>query len=244
MSLEKIGAALSALRGAGISAQRRFSGELQPEIREPLAAVGLHKQTAVETVLTVEVFGPLALGGAACEDTAMRAAQVLTDLGAECTQEGCRFERSAGLFAVQVLANWKKEEAVPELPEEPEVTPEPEPEIEALGCSITIDGVAQPYITGFAAVQNARMQPVKAIEAGIVELRREDVCWVLTLEELLPLEVMPEEPKTFDFILRVRRSSGTEVYRYCYWEKVSRKDTPQGLRQVRIARSYAERQVE
>ncbi len=231
MSVKKIQDVLDAFAAAGISACRCYPGQLQPEIDSPMAVVGVHKLTAKETVLSVQLFSSTEQGGGACEDAAVAAVQVLLELGAECTQEGCKYDRTADRFYVQLLALWKTvQPAGPETPN-------------AVGCRVSIDGVELPYLTGFSAEQTAKMQQVKALSVGTVELRCEDPYWTLTVEELLPLELAPQAPEPFHFSLTVSRSGYTESYTQCCWKTVLREDTPQGVRQVRIGCTWAERSL-
>ncbi len=235
MGLVKIEEAVQALISAGIRARRGWPGNPYPSLTGPVAAVGLHRVTETETTLSCRVFCPAELGGTLCEDTAVKAAEALTELGAECVQEACSYERSASLFSVVVLASWKQKiAAVPD--------PDPEPEDTDLKCTVAIDGKNLPYLTGFSSRQVARMEPLRELMEGVTGIRPEEPYWLLTVEELLP-DSQALEAEVYSFTVTVKRGAGTETYTGCYWQEIRREHTPAGVKQQRIARTWNERGI-
>ncbi len=225
MITEKIQAVLQALQDGGIPAQRSFPGRRQPQVDGPVAAVYLQAMDPDTVSLGVQVFCPPESGGSLCEDTAVQAMETLNTLGARCKLGACRYDRTAGLFSLEICAEW----------------PLTAGESGGSDCSVSINGSPLPYVTGFSCKESADLQQIQAIGEGTVEVRRENVHRILTVEELLPGDLAPAEPESFNFTLTVTRSGGTETYTLCYWESILRQETPQGIRQLRVARSWGER---
>lgn len=107
--------AVQALRDGGIPADRGMPAGKMGQITGTVAAVNLgamdmrnKKVTVLATVLT-----PAALGAAACEETALNAGQILTDLGGKCAVGQCGFDGQSGLFTVEVSGEFNS--AVPKV---------------------------------------------------------------------------------------------------------------------------------
>lgn len=107
--------AVQALTEGGIPARRAMPSGTLPQITETVAAVALkamdtrnQKVTVLATLLT-----PAELGSSVCEETAMEAAQILSELGGECTLGGCGFDGRNGLFTLEVTAKFNS--AVPKV---------------------------------------------------------------------------------------------------------------------------------
>lgn len=108
MELEWIAQIIAALENAGIPAQRGYPPVKIPALSAPAAAVSLQQADESAMVATVSVYGPVALGGTACEDAALTAAEALRSLGAACTVGSCSFSGKAGLFSLPVSVTFSK----------------------------------------------------------------------------------------------------------------------------------------
>lgn len=103
--------AVQALQAGGIPAARAMPAARMPEITATVAAVSLQgmdlrskKMTVLVTVLT-----PAHLGSAVCEEAALTAGELLSDIGGKCSADACRFDGRTGLFAVEVTAQFNSE---------------------------------------------------------------------------------------------------------------------------------------
>ncbi len=236
MGLTKINQAISALTGAGLRADRGFPGEKKPALTAPAVTVGIHRCTGESVILAATVFVAPEQGGSLCEDTAQQVVGVLEGLGALCTQEACQYDRTWGLLSVKVLAAWEQASGNSGGGSSGSGTA-------ALGCTVTADGQTLSYVTGVKAEHKADLHPIGAVGVGTVVTRWEVTYWDITVEELLPLSQRPEEIGIQDFDLYIRRAGGTEKYTTCSWISVRREDTPQGVKQVRVARTWEEREI-
>ncbi len=240
MNIGKINEVLEALRSHSIPAERGFPGHWKPQVTVPAAAVSLQSLTQETLTLSVQIYCPPHMGGSMCEDTAADAAFALLPLEGQFKIGPCRYDRTAGLFCVDISLSWSL--LPPEAPEEaPEDPPEDVPAV--LDCSVSINGSPLPYLKGFSCKESADLQQIHAIGEGTVEARRENIHWILTVEELLPSDLPPVAPESFDFNLVLTRSGGRETYTFCNWESILRQETLQGIRQVRVARSWGERRL-
>ncbi len=221
MILGKISRAVEALQQAGIPAGRSYPPQIQPALTRPVATVGLHRATDTQTVLQITVFSSPEQGGQLCESAAVQASAALQALGAQCTVDACNYDRQQGLLSVQILAGWRQG---------------PRREVKAAGVAICC-------VTEVTAAYEARLNPIEALEEGVVDMRWEVSAWDVTVEQLLPPETPPEEMGVGTFLLEISGPAGVERYPDCRWVKILRQDTPQGIRQVRVARSWAEREV-
>ena len=106
MGVEIIELVIAALREAGFRTHRMYPGEEWPAITQVVAAVQLSEVDLDkrETVLEVKLLGPQSLGGAACEDAAMTAANALKDIDLSCTVGAVSFDGRTGLFSVSCIA--------------------------------------------------------------------------------------------------------------------------------------------
>ncbi len=96
--------AVQALRDGGIPANRAMPVGKMPQITETVAAVSLNAMDMRNKTVTVlvTVLTPGSMGAAVCEEKALAAGQILTDLGGKCSVGKCRFDGRAGLFCVDV----------------------------------------------------------------------------------------------------------------------------------------------
>ncbi len=213
---------IAALEAISIPAVRGFSGDLQPELRSPAAAVSVEKAGEGILVLCVRVCCPAGLGGAVCENAAGKAAEAMRKLGAQCTQEGCDYQRSTGLLSVRLVAAWP---------------------LAALPYQVRVAGAVLPHVAGIYTEKKGTLCPIEQLGSEMLGVRWEDTHWDITLEELLPGTEAILDVGTETFLLEIIRPGGTEAFPLCRWVSVRREDTAQGIRQVRIARTWKNREV-
>ncbi len=231
--MHRITEAIAALEAAGLPARRRYEPGAFPEVAAPVAAVGLHEARPGELTLEVTLYCPPCLGGSGWETAADLAAQALTGLGAVCCLGPCGFDRDSQLLSGRLLATWEAAAA------------EPQPGTEAVGlsCQVAIDGAVLAHLTDFSAKQTVKLVPVEAMGAGTLFHRAEERVWTLTIQELLPPEEAPEENGIGSFTLTVERSGNVETFASCRWVSTQRTETPAGVSQVRIAKTWTERSI-
>ncbi len=224
---ERIEQCISALAQAGIPTRRGYPGDPVPPVTEPTAAVCVQQQRRGSLTLALNLYCPPALGGSAWEAAAAQAAAALEALGAACTINGCGFHRESGLLSGLLLVSWGEAAA----------------ETGTIDCQIFVDGTILPHLTAFSAKQAVDLQPVQAMGEGIVGYRQEQRVWTLTVEELLPGSSLPVENGIGGFTLAVQRSGGRETFPDCRWVSTQRQEVGGGVRQVRIAKTWAERSI-
>ena len=225
--VEKIALVIETLTAGGIRAERGYGQREYFYPQSPVAAVNLHSADADSIVLSVAIYS---VEAGACENAAWSAMELLGGIGAECSVGSCQFQKHMDLFSLRVLAKWTAAQA-----SEPEAT-------EELSCLVYLNGTKLLYVTGFTASTTAELYRFTD-EDGSTEILRNTKVWTLTLEELLPPEVKPEAEAATAFSLAVLRSGGQETYPNCYWETMRRTETPEGVRQVRIAKSWSDRTI-
>lgn len=230
--VERILQVVQALNDGGIRAKRGYPESKYFRPDSPVAVVYLEEVRGEAVTIAAQIFSGKA---SSCEDYADQALVLLADLGGQCVVESCEFDRQMGLFSMRVLICWE-----PETAEESE--PEPEPEDEALAYSVQLDGELLPYVTAFSAVFTGELYQ-SVSEDGETAILHNAKVWALTVEELLPPESTPEEDAAEVFSLSVIRTSGTESYTQCRWDTVRRTETADGIRQVRVAKTWEDRTV-
>lgn len=215
---------LSALKAGGFAAELAYPGRTMPRITGPVAAVHMEKvdSAALTSTVAVSILCPGELGGAACEEAAMGALELLVGCGAACIQRGCVYDRVSQLYAVEISAAFTS----PSQPEE-EIPDDP-------GFSIAIDGVQQDCAVSFLSEETrgytaeyVTTEPLPMASApGTVQ-------WSLRLEERIPVGTAePAEPSP-GFSLVVTTGEKRERYTGCQWTCVSREYDGQGLRRIR-----------
>ena len=210
---------MDALRGGGVRARRGYPGEkyIRPEV--PVAAVKIYSVEGQTVVVAAEVF---AVRAEDCENTADTAIDALEAAGFTCTAGSCQFQEKMGLFSLRILV--RRVEAA------------------KLPCTFYLNKVEMPYVTAFSASSTAEVYQYTS-EEGTTEILQGTKVWTLTVEELIPADVTPEEDSQESFSLAVQRDGGTEGYTACRWETVRREETAEGVRQVRIAKSWNDRMI-
>lgn len=214
---------LRSLRKTGFQADAAFPGQKFPVITEPVAAVHIEKVDSANMTVTVEVsiLCPAELGGARCEQEALRALDMLCMEGAQCIQEGCEYNGHAKAWSVRILATFT-------------CTTGAEDCIMGPGFQVYVKDQLIPFAVSFEAEQvfdvAAQYQMGEDAPAGILS---GSWVWKLRLEELIPpgnSEVQDPEP---DFEVLVEREDALESYVHCRWISVRREFTRQGLRRIR-----------
>lgn len=106
-----IGRVMEALIAGGIPAIRAYPGSKLTQQTSACAAVGYHQVDGETVEVLVTVLSPAALGGGACEDTALKAGDILLSLGASRVQGPCRYDDRCDLFVVEVRGAFATETA-------------------------------------------------------------------------------------------------------------------------------------
>lgn len=146
MGTERINAAIEALRAAGIRAAHSYPGGRIPQLTGPVCSVGLQKWQPGKTCsISVRLYCPPEQTGATCQEVAAQTAQILEQLGAQCSVGACSFEDRTGLFTAQVLAEWS------------ETSP---------GFSVRVGNVALPHVTGLKANRDRAMTQTETRDEG------------------------------------------------------------------------------
>ncbi len=229
--MQKLLQVAEALEAINIPTVRSYTLQALPELHAPIAAVGVHRVTAREAVVAVTIYASPEAGGGLCETAAYSAFAALEQLGAVSSLGPCQYDKATGLLAMELLASWT----------EPEQEAPQEPQPEQTLYSVLVEEEVLPYVTALKAQKITSLCPIGEIGEGMRELRWEDTHWDITVEELLPPEA-PIADTDFDmFTLKILRPSGTEEYPICRWVSVLRKETKQGIQQVRIARTWETR---
>ena len=207
-----VGNVIDALMAAQIRADEAYPGRRIPALTGPVAAVRLGKMDRSVRTTTVEVvlMSPASGGGSLCENTALRAIEVLQNMGGTCTKDVCKFDEMADVFYIDVEAEFfgtameNKWSAGP-------------------GYSITIGQQPMPQVVSFSA-QRATDQEVTSLA---------NAKWTFVMEELLiPGTSEPPDPGD-SFVLKVSRSGGDETFTGCRFTSQQRQDTIKGVTQTR-----------
>lgn len=214
---------LQTLQEAGFAAIAAYPGQKLPVITEPAAAAHIKKVDGESQTVTVEIsiLSPAALGGAACEQAALKAAKALQAAKALCIQSGCIYDGIAQVYSVSILAAFAG------------ITGEKDCAL-GPGFQVFLDGVLQDWATAFTA-EKVREQTVEfATRSPVaVAITSGSYYWNIHLEELIP-SGFPETPEPEEeFSLKLIREGKTEIYSPCRWSSVTRSFRPEGLRRVR-----------
>lgn len=99
---------ISKLTNNGITTMRAFPAEKLPTLTGIRAAVSLKNadQDAGTAVVSVHVCAPAAMGGAACEDAALRVSALLYDMGGLCVQHPCSQLGKTEILCAEVCAEF------------------------------------------------------------------------------------------------------------------------------------------
>jgi hypothetical protein len=211
------------LQNAQIRAIQGYPGREMPQLQQPAVAVNMKLYDTAGRLLTVvaEIRSPAEKHGWACEDLATSVAQILAVQGAACRQGKCQYDSKTGQFYVQVEATWHEPALVEEM-------------VASLPFRVYLNGNRLEYAVGFTAEQTMELEKVGAIgEAQAAHLLARDTGWVITLEELFPKHAVGTADMEQPAQLQILRSDGAEMYLGCIWTKLQRKETMDGVKQVR-----------
>lgn len=100
--------ATTALRDAGFPVERGLPAEAIPAITEPVCAVNLKQANLREQTATVlvTVLSPMELGAVVCEEAALDAAQILSELGGKCTVDACTSLGKVDMFCAEITGRF------------------------------------------------------------------------------------------------------------------------------------------
>ena len=201
------------LTTGGIRAAEAYPGKRIPALTGAVAAVRLGKvdRSVRTTHLEVVVMSPAASGGSACEITALKAVEILQDMGGTCMKAVCKFDEMADVFYINIDVEFFGTA----LPDSWSAGP---------GYAVKIGAQAMNYVTSFLA-QRETDKEVTAIA---------NAKWRFTMEELLPPGTSEPADPSEPFTMSVSRSGGDETFTGCTWISVKREDTIKGVSQVRV----------
>lgn len=203
---------------AGLPAAAAYPGHKLSRITDTVAAYHIQKVDSSSKSFTVEVtvHSPVHMGGSACEAAALQATHALSSAGAVCIQNGCRYDSLTELYSVSILATFTGEDGSP-LP----------------GFQVRISNVDRPWAVAFSAekVREQTLEYATRSPDGVA-ITSGACYWKLHLEELVPYGSQETPEPNDDFVLRVIRDTGSEIYKPCRWTSVTRSFTAEGLRLV------------
>lgn len=204
---------IDALRDENIRADEAYPGRRIPALTGAVAAVRLGKvdRSVRTTTVQVVVMSPAKSGGSLCEGTALRAVEVLQDMGGTCVKDVCKFDEMADVFYIKIEAEFFGTASADDWSGGP-------------GFSVTIGTQALPHIVSFG-VQRKTDEEVTAIK---------DAKWQFTLTELLPPDSSEPPDPSEPFLLTVTRNYTDEILTDCTLISVKREDTLRGISQTRV----------
>ena len=204
---------IGALRDENIRADEAYPGRRIPALTGAVAAVRLGKvdRSVRTTTVQVVVMSPAKSGGSLCEGTALRAVEVLQDMGGTCVKDVCKFDEMADVFYIEIEAEFFGTASADDWSGGP-------------GFSVTIGTQVLPHIVSFG-VQRKTDEEVTAIK---------DAKWQFTLTELLPPDSSEPPDPSEPFLLTVTRNYTDEILTDCTLISVKREDTLRGISQTRV----------
>lgn len=204
---------LSALDEKGILADTAYPGKKMPNITEEMTAVSLERldYAARTATVLVTVMVPVSMGGGACEDTAIKVAGILEDLGAVCTQEECCFNGYADAYYVRVLGTFRGAAVM-----------------DSWGAvsafEVDINGEILKNAVSFKAEQAVDEVTGTPLSTAV---------WTFRIVEEFGRGQSPLPPAVEPFEVNVSRTTGLETYSDCSWIACQVENTSTGLRQIR-----------
>lgn len=219
MGFAKLTAVVDKLNEKGLRAQRGYPAQRMPDPITTVAAVNVECITPEQTRVVVQIFSPTS--GPTCEAGAQIAMTALGELGAIYEVGGCGYDSKMGLYTCRVTGAWKT----------------------SSNCTVQVAGINQPYVVGVAVKRAVSRTRVADPETGQMVEECRDMGWNITIEEILPANALPEADVQEEFTLRVFRPTGHESYQKCRWAQISIQSVANGLRRLRIARTWEERTV-
>ena len=207
------------LNAAHLRTQRGFPGERAPDIQVPALTVNIHKKDAHSVCMEITVFSPVRNGAVLCEDTALRACEVLQDHGASCTQEKIAHDGRGDRFFIRILALWK---------DDPPQSP----------YAVSINGSHCAGVTGFSSRQESEKREFFTMgQTEPIQTVSRNPVWTLTLEQTIPGGTLPPREFPDPFSLAVVHNRTAELYSGCRWKTILREDRDDGLHITSVAES-------
>ena len=204
------------LQAKNIRADEAYPGGRIPALTGAVAAVRLGKvdRRVRTTTVQVVIMSPAKSGGSLCETTALKAVEVLQNMGGTSTKDVCKFDEMADVFYIEIESEFFGTALATKWSGGP-------------GFSVTIGAQAMEHVVSFG-LQRKTDDEVTAIA---------NAKWQFTLEELLPPGVSEPPDPTEPFTLMVTRSNCDEVLKECTWISVKREDTLRGICQIRVGQA-------
>lgn len=223
MGMSILDLVLQQLQNENITADVAYPGQKYPRITKPMAVVHVQKFDRPKLLVTVEVniISPAALGGAACEEEALRATEVLRRAGAQCIQNGCAYDGISQVYIVPILATYMCITDVDAC-------------VIGVGFQIYINDVIQPFANRFCGTEEQGYKAEYAMgESAAAGISRDGYLWQIELEDMIPTgsSLGPDTTKPFE--LKVYTIDKVETYSGCCWTSVMREYTAEGIRQIR-----------
>jgi len=203
---------IDALTAADIRADEAYPGRRIPALAGPVAAVRLGKldRSVRTTAVEVVIMSPASFGGSLCENTALRAVEVLQTMGGTCIKDVCKFDEMADVFYISIEAEFFGTAM------ENKWSPGP-------GYSISLGAQPLNHVVSFVA---QRTTDNEVTELGNAK-------WTFTIEELLPPGTSEPADPEGTFALSVVRALGDELFTGCKFTSQQREDTIRGVTQIR-----------
>lgn len=203
---------IDALRASDIRSDEAYPGSRIPALTGAVAAVRLGKvdRSVRTTTVQVTVMSPTKSGGSQCEAAALRAVEVLTDMGGTCVKDICKFDEMADVFYIEIGAQFFGTALESGWSAGP-------------GYAITIGSQPMEHVVSFQ-VERSTDEEVTSIA---------DAKWNFTMEELLPPGTSEPADPAEPFVITVSRSGGQESFTGCTWTSVRREETIRGVTQIR-----------
>jgi hypothetical protein len=211
---------LQLLLDAGFNADVAYPGQRYPVVTRPMVTVHISEVDSVQYTVTMEVtvHCPASLGGAVCEEEALRVLESLAGAGAECTQKSCQYDGIAKVYSVSILALFRQ------------IVEVGKPVLE---FRVKIGDLVMTRAVAFSAEQKLDHRLVYSMGESAAEICPGSGVWEITLEEwYLPGMVEGpgnSEPFTLSFDSEIRK----ETYSGCRWVEQKRQFASDGLHLVR-----------
>ncbi len=204
---------IAALQEAGIPAQAAYPGAPMAHLNQVSAAVSLEKldHTARQATVLVTAMAPAALGGSACQQTAVQIGQILENLGGRCHQETCRFHGYGDAYYVRVLADFYSGAVMESWGRFSDFT-------------VKLAGNVIPNAVSFRAERAVDQVTGTPLSSAV---------WSFRLVEEYGRGEVPMNDPSEPFQVVVIRNGSMELYSECTWISIQLENTATGLRQIR-----------
>lgn len=224
MGYEWLSAIEQALKEAGFRVERGYPAKRAVHLIGTVAAVNLTqadlaRQTAQATVT---VLVPRKYGLDHCQEMALQAATILSGDGNSWGFSGWKYDSGIDAFAVEVIgtASFAPDEDAGETLDE--------------GCQVSIEGVAQSYVTDFLARQQSDREFVwghgQSEPYGVTPGKGG---WSIRLTQMLPGNVPEPEAVEEPFGMTVIRGGCCQQFAGCCWTEYSSRQCEQGVEVIR-----------